>query len=546
MLRPTLAAFILALSAGSAAAEDLPVLKVLTYDSFIPEWGPGPAIEAAFEETCGCDLVFEAPGDGAAVLAALTLAGESSDASVVLGLDSNLMEQARATGLFAERTTGNDFDLLPIPWDDPVFQPFDWGYFAFVHRTDLEEVPGDLRALAESDLTVVIQDPRSSTPGLGLLMWAKAVYGDEAWQFWEALSDNIVTVTPGWSEAYGLFLEGEADMVLSYTTSPAYHRIAEEDDGYAFALFADGFWSALILHIWPGFGLAGTFMVGLRILTDRMEGPAQTRATSVYTSGYAAGMSLSFFAAGEIAATVGWRWAFGAAALGAVAAFAVATVAARGPAPMRPERSGAHFLDYRPVMRNREALGYILAYGAHVWELFGARAWIVAFLTYAMAGATAEQRWIAPTVVAALFTLVGVPASIVGNELCLRLGRRATLTGIMVVSAAVSAAVGFTADWGYGAVALVARVYGMVLMADSASLTAGTVLAADPRHRGATMAMHSAVGFFGAFAAPVVFGAVLDAAGNGVAGWGLGFATLGVACALGPFALLALVRKDRG
>jgi len=313
-----------------------------------------------------------------------------------------------------------------------------------------------------------------------------------------------------------------------------------------FALFADGFWSALILHIWPGFGLAGTFMVGLRILTDRMEGPAQTRATSVYTSGYAAGMSLSFFAAGEIAATVGWRWAFGAAALGAVAAFAVAAVSARGPAPMRPERSGAHFLDYRPVMRNREALGYILAYGAHVWELFGARAWIVAFLTYAMAGATAEQRWIAPTVVAALFTLVGVPASIVGNELCLRLGRRATLTGIMVVSAAVSAAVGFTADWGYGAVALVALVYGMVLMADSASLTAGTVLAADPRHRGATMAMHSAVGFFGAFAAPVVFGAVLDAAGNGVAGWGLGFATLGVACALGPVALLALVRKDRG
>jgi thiamine transport system substrate-binding protein len=127
---------------------------------------------------------------------------------------------------------------LPVAWDDPVFLPFDWGYFAFVHDTSLEDVPGDFEALAASDVSIVIQDPRSSTPGLGLVMWVQAAYGDRAGEIWAGLADNIVTVTPGWSEAYGLFLDGEADMVLSYTTSPAYHLIAEEDPSKAAAAFS--------------------------------------------------------------------------------------------------------------------------------------------------------------------------------------------------------------------------------------------------------------------------------------------------------------------
>jgi thiamine transport system substrate-binding protein len=128
-----------------------------------------------------------------------------------------------------------------VAFDDPLFLPFDWGWFAFVHdRTRVATPPRSLAELAASDLRVVIQDPRSSTPGLGLLMWAEAALGDGAPAFWAALADNIVTVTPGWSEAYGLFLEGEADMVLSYTTSPAYHLIAEADDTKAAALFDDG------------------------------------------------------------------------------------------------------------------------------------------------------------------------------------------------------------------------------------------------------------------------------------------------------------------
>ncbi len=227
----------LALCATGALA-DTPVLQVYTYDSFTSEWGPGPAVEAAFEESCACDLQFIGAGDGAALLARLQLEGPGTDADIVLGLDTNLTAAARETGLFAPH--GVDADLsLPIAWDDPDFLPFDWGYFAFVGNVG-DAAPGSLRDLADSEVKIVIQDPRSSTPGLGLLMWVKAAYGDEAGTIWADLADNIVTVTPGWAEAYGLFLDGEADAVLSYTTSPAYHLIAEEDASKIAWSFTEG------------------------------------------------------------------------------------------------------------------------------------------------------------------------------------------------------------------------------------------------------------------------------------------------------------------
>ena len=226
------------LAFAQAAQAETPVLDVLTYDSFIAEWGPGPAIEKAFEAECGCDLRFTAAGDGAALLARLQLEGAKTAADVVLGLDTNLTAAARKTGLFAAHGQTPAVDL-PVPFEDAEFLPYDWGWFAFVHNKDLA-APKDFKELAASDLKIVIQDPRSSTPGLGLLMWVKAAYGAEAPAIWEGLADNIVTVTPGWSEAYGMFLEGEADMVLSYTTSPAYHLIAEEDDSKTAAVFTEG------------------------------------------------------------------------------------------------------------------------------------------------------------------------------------------------------------------------------------------------------------------------------------------------------------------
>ena len=234
------AGFLVAATVAAAEGQTAqpPVLDVLTYDSFVSEWGPGPAIEKAFEAECGCDLRFTPAGDGAALLARLQLEGSKTTADVVLGLDTNLTASARATGLFAPHGQSPALSL-PVAFDDADFLPFDWGWFAFVHDKSLQ-APKDFKALAASDLKIVIQDPRSSTPGLGLLMWVKAAYGDEASTIWKDLADNIVTVTPGWSEAYGMFLEGEADLVLSYTTSPAYHLIAEQDDSKTSAVFTEG------------------------------------------------------------------------------------------------------------------------------------------------------------------------------------------------------------------------------------------------------------------------------------------------------------------
>ena len=238
MLKTTYLTAVAGLCVATMAAAETPKLTVLTYDSFTSEWGPGPAVEAKFEEVCACDLEFVGAGDGAALLARLQLEGPRTEADVVLGLDTNLTAAARETGLFAPH--GVDADLtLPIEWTDAEFLPFDWGYFAFVSNGGDASVTS-IKALAESDIKIVIQDPRSSTPGLGLLMWVKEAYGDEAPAIWAALADNIVTVTPGWSEAYGLFIDGEADAVLSYTTSPAYHLIAEEDASKVAWAFDEG------------------------------------------------------------------------------------------------------------------------------------------------------------------------------------------------------------------------------------------------------------------------------------------------------------------
>ena len=233
---------IVALLPAIASANDN-TLTVYTYDSFVSDWGPGPKVEAAFEETCGCDLQLVAAGDAAAMLSRVRLEGERTEADVVLGLDNNLSAAAKDTGLFAAHGQSFENLTLPIEWTDSIFLPFDWGYFAFVYdETRLAEPPSSLADLVHQhdDISVIIQDPRSSSPGLGLLLWVKYVMGDNAEKAWTALAPKIVTVTKGWSEAYAAFLEGESDMVLSYTTSPAYHIIAESDSTKKAAIFSEG------------------------------------------------------------------------------------------------------------------------------------------------------------------------------------------------------------------------------------------------------------------------------------------------------------------
>jgi thiamine transport system substrate-binding protein len=231
--------FVAGLLSASMALADAPVLTVYAPDYFASEWGPGPSIEAAFEKECNCDLQFKT-GD---VLSRIILEGARSEADVVIGLNTDVTKKARETGLFAAHGQDNSQLTLPLTWTDQVFLPFNYGHTAFVYNAEkLREAPQSFDALIHSndELKVIIQDPRSSISGLALVLWVKAVFGEEAENVWEKLAPKILTVTKGWSEAYGLFTEGEADMVSSYTTSPAYHIVAEGDLTKKAAIFPEG------------------------------------------------------------------------------------------------------------------------------------------------------------------------------------------------------------------------------------------------------------------------------------------------------------------
>ncbi|MFW9710245.1 thiamine ABC transporter substrate binding subunit [Vibrio parahaemolyticus] len=228
-------------STSAFAAEN--TLTIYTYDSFAADWGPGPKIEQAFEAKCGCDVNFVALDDGVSILNRLRLEGGNSKADIVLGLDNNLMAEAKKTGLLTEHNVDTANTVLPNGWSDTTFVPYDYGYFAFVYNKEkLANPPKSMKELVETrdDLKVIYQDPRTSTPGQGLMLWMKSIYGDDVTQAWQKLASKTVTVTKGWSEAYSMFLNGESDLVLSYTTSPAYHLIAENDSKFATTNFAEG------------------------------------------------------------------------------------------------------------------------------------------------------------------------------------------------------------------------------------------------------------------------------------------------------------------
>ena len=248
-LKPSLLAALF-LSATALAPAKAESLTIYTYGSFNSDWGPGPAIKKGFEEQCGCTIEFVSPGDATETFNRLRLEGKSSKADVLVGLDSNLVAEAEKSGLFQPHGAKTEGLSLPVDWDSSTFLPFDWGYFAFVYDSEkVKQPPASFKELldAPEDLKILIQDPRSSTPGLGLMLWVKQVYGDKAQEAWAKLAPRIVTVTKGWSEAYGMFLEGQADMVLSYTTSPAYHIAAEKKTNFKAASFKEGHYMQLEL-----------------------------------------------------------------------------------------------------------------------------------------------------------------------------------------------------------------------------------------------------------------------------------------------------------
>ena len=220
-------------------------LTIYTYDSFVSEWGPGPIIEKIFEEKYNADVDFVAVDSAATLLNKVILEGDTSKADIVLGLDMNLFDLAEQSGLFTSHNIKdiNNLINLPLKWETNKFVPYNYGYFSFVYnKANLETPPKSMDELINStNARIVIQDPRTSTPGLGLLTWMKALYGDKAGDEWKKLNKKIISVTKGWTDAYyNFFMAGEADMVLSYTTSPAAHIMFEERYDILATTFEEG------------------------------------------------------------------------------------------------------------------------------------------------------------------------------------------------------------------------------------------------------------------------------------------------------------------
>ena len=239
-LKYSLGALIIASSFTAQAAEK-PVLTVYTYDSFVSEWGPGPQLKSAFEAQCNCTLEFIAAEDGVSILNRARIEQANTKADVLLGLDNGLMDETVDLNLVQPHRVDTASLTPDLAWTQRHFVPFDYGYFAFVYDSNKIDTPvQSFEALLNSQATVIYQDPRTSTPGQGLMTWVNKLYGDDAVDAWTRLSDNTVTVTKGWWEAYSMFLEGGADYVLSYTTSPAYHVIAEDNNQYKAAEFTEG------------------------------------------------------------------------------------------------------------------------------------------------------------------------------------------------------------------------------------------------------------------------------------------------------------------
>jgi MFS family permease len=306
-----------------------------------------------------------------------------------------------------------------------------------------------------------------------------------------------------------------------------------------FAWLADGLWSALFFQFLIGAGLGGTYMPGMKLLADQLEGAVQSRAVGFYAASFGVGSSLSILACGWIGAAAGWQAAFAWGAAGPVAAaVAVVLLMPRGRTRAAGQPSPA-LLDFRPVLKNRKTLPFIVGYSAHNYELFGQRSWMVAFLVFTASLQPADAPMlIGAATLAAIINMLGPVMSVSGNELAIRFGRTRVIFTFMTASGLLACGLGYTAVLPWVMVFFIMCLHYGLMLGDSAALTSGAIASAPPEQRGATMAVYSFFGFSSAIAAPLIFGVVLDLAGGNrnLVAWGLAFASIGIFGALSPLA----------
>ena len=305
----------------------------------------------------------------------------------------------------------------------------------------------------------------------------------------------------------------------------------------AFALFATSWLTGLFIWGLAGASFAGAYMPGLRALTDRLETADASRSITLYTASYSMGVGFSFLVSQLVADAYGWRWSFGITGLGPLI---MAFVAWRMK-PVLPIPKEGHLLDVRPVLRNRPAMAYILSYGAHCFELYGFRTWLVAFWTFVISRHQGDSLPDAMTV-SFLASLLAMPASILGNELSLRFGRASAISWIQVISALTALFIGVLAGGSAWVILVLIFIYAVTVPADSGSLTAGMMSYAQPQFKGLTLAMHSTVGFGLSALSGWMVGLALDSHGGtqDPQAWLAAFGVLAAGVMLGPLALRLL------
>lgn len=314
-----------------------------------------------------------------------------------------------------------------------------------------------------------------------------------------------------------------------------------------FGLLAEGLSSAILFHALLGAGVAGTYMPGLRLLADRIEGAAQSRFVAFYTSFFGVGAALSIAISGAVAPVLGWRAAFFACAAGPLAAGLLVWFGMPAPREAAHAATRATFDAMRRVFRDRAVAGFVLGYTVHSIELFGSRAWMVAFLGYSAGLQAAGSNPWSATAIAAAVNLLAVPSSIIGNEIALKIGRLRWILIAMAASGALGILLGVAASWHWLLVAVLLTAHALMVMADSATLTAGLIAAARPEARGATMGVYSLVGFCGGMLGPALFGGALDLAGGAAstAAWTVAYAVIGAGGLLAmPFLRFAARRPN--
>ena len=301
-----------------------------------------------------------------------------------------------------------------------------------------------------------------------------------------------------------------------------------------FGLFATDLWSGALCNAIAGIGFAGAYMPGLKALTDRLAPGDSSRAITLYTSSFSFGVGISFLVSQLVAESFGWRSAFFVTAIGPIAMLSACLLLR----PVEPKPVQGRLLDFGPVFRNTSAMGFVLGYGAHCFELYGIRTWLVAFWTFIVVR-NGNVSIFTPVVVSVVFSLLAVPASILGNELALKFGRHRAITSVMFSSALVALLIGAFADKPPWLLLPLLLAYAFTVPADYGALTSGMTMAAETRNRGATMAMHSTVGFSLSALGAWAVGVALDLAGGpaNATGWMAAFTVLAAGILLGPLAL---------